>query len=431
MDDPRLSRYYLDALKRRFTSPISGAWQRTIVRPGLVPALALALLLAGLAFAYRERGRGHLHRLEAKIVTEHQEAPVPRPGGQEAIVLSRSRLPGSATPEFLSMTMLPGRGMNILQITAFIPTRGDVGLLDSPSLDKSEQLLTGTGEDANGAGSLSMGAPFEAPWAGQVWGSPGPDHITANWHGRNLILPAIGTAVTGASGLLLARTSDSAETAAMPDGGQATVTYNGDFGSHWPSKTRMRFAVLLSGRSIDLNITAQNTGDTPEPFGIGWRPRLVVLGDRSNMRLRIPGQMRLLRDRQGQPTGTLTAVRGTPYDFTAREGTRIGSVDLDDTYVQLHQEFLDSGPVVEVKNMADNFGLRMIMLSNSIKALHVFTKHDASFYSIDPQSNYDDPFGREWNKDPDAGMIVLAPGQTTQWRVRLELFSISGSSPQF
>jgi aldose 1-epimerase len=52
---------------------------------------------------------------------------------------------------------------------------------------------------------------------------------------------------------------------------------------------------------------------------------------------------------------------------------------------------------------------------------------DGNFVSIEPQYNYDDPFGREWGKDVDTGMVVLQPGQSTQWKVRLELIALSGS----
>jgi aldose 1-epimerase len=433
LEDPRLSRYYLDALKRRVTSPLGDFWQRSVVRPGLVPALVVTLLIGGLAIAYRERGRGHLHKLEARIVTEHQDAPVARPGGQEPISLARTRLAGTSAPEFLGVTLLPGRGMNVLQIKAFIPTRGEVDLLQSPTIDIAQTQMTGAGADAAGAASLAMGGAFEVPWAGPIWGSFGAGHITTSWRGHTVTVPQVGTAVTGISGLLLARSSDSIESAAMPDGGQTTATYSADdFGAHWPSKTQVKVTVLLSGRSVDLNVTAQNVGDFPEPIGIGWRPRFLLLGDRAGMRLRMPAQMRIVRERgTGQPTGALAAVSGTPYNFTAREGTRLGSLDLDETFVQLHQEFLDNGPVIELKDPANDYGLRMTLLSNSIKAVHVFSKHDANYFSIDPQSNYDDPFGKEWSKDPDAGIVVLSPGQTTRWRVRLELFPLSGGPAPF
>ena len=46
-----------------------------------------------------------------------------RPGGQDAMVLSALADAAEARPEFLSATLLPGRGMNVLQITAYLPQR--------------------------------------------------------------------------------------------------------------------------------------------------------------------------------------------------------------------------------------------------------------------------------------------------------------------
>jgi aldose 1-epimerase len=48
--------------------------------------------------------------------------------------------------------------------------------------------------------------------------------------------------------------------------------------------------------------------------------------------------------------------------------------------------------------------------------------------SISPRFNYDDPLGREWERTVDTGMAVLQPGQTAQWRIRLEIFSLSTST---
>ena len=74
-------------------------------------------------------------------------------------------------PEFLSVTMLPGRGMNVLQITAYLPGKGEVNLMASPSVYGAAGAMTGKGKDANGQVSLAMGGAFEAPWAGRIWGT--------------------------------------------------------------------------------------------------------------------------------------------------------------------------------------------------------------------------------------------------------------------
>ena len=68
----------------------------------------------------------------------------------------------------------------------------------------------------------------------------------------------------------------------------------------------------------------------------------------------------------------------------------------------------------------------MSVLSPAIQTIRVNAPADKEFVSIDPQFNLDDPLGREWPKDQDTGMVVLQPGQSAQWRVRLELFPLTG-----
>jgi aldose 1-epimerase len=421
---------YLGAVGRWFSSLFHRIWHRNLMRSGMVTGLILALLVLGLGIAYRERGRGNLHKLEAKIVTERQDAPVPRPGGQAAIVLTRTRLVGGSIPEFLSVTMLPGRGMNVLQITAYLPDKGDVELMASPSVEDAERAMTGQDADAAGKASLTMGGAFEVPWAGPIGGVLSQGQVTTVWRGHTMMLPVAGTGASVArDGLLLLPATASADTAAMPDGGQAEATFQaGDFGAHWPSKTDVNVTVLLSAQSIELTVVAHNGGDVAEPIGIGWHPRFAIRGDRDQLRLRLPGRMRAeVHDRQtGLPTGVLLPVAGTAYDFTGQSGERLGKIDLDDSFVQLHQEPLDNGPVAELINPMDNYALRLTALSSTIKAMRVDAPADADFVSIEPQSNYDDPFGREWGKDVDTGMVVLQPGQSTQWKVRLELVALTG-----
>lgn len=424
---------YLEAARRRFASVTGGKWRGGLMRSGALTGLLIAWIVVALAFAYRERGRGHLHRLESRMVTERQEAQVARPGGQEPITLTRSRLAGASTPEFLSLTLLPGRGMNILQIGAYLPDRGEVGLLDSATVEQAQAAMNGQAADANGGASLAIGSPLELPWAGRIFGTPAGERINALWRGHPLSLPLVGATAQADGGLLLARAADSAGTAGMPDGGQAEATFSaGDFGAHWPGKTEVKITTLLTSRSLELTVTARNTGDVPEPMGIGWRPRFVIPGERSQLRLRLPGEMRLVKDRQsGAPNGTLQPVAGGPYDFLSRDGAPFGSVDLDDTFVHLRQEFLDSGPVTEIRNPAGNYGLRITTLSSSIKAIHVTARRDEKFISIEPRFNFDDPFGREWGHDEQTGMAVLQPGQTAQWQIRLELFSLVAPAAPF
>jgi galactose mutarotase-like enzyme len=299
--------------------------------------------------------------------------------------------------------------------------------------------LSGSGADANGAKSLSLGAALEMPWAGRISGVITPDgkNLSTIWHGNRFILPTDGkdsygvAGVVAAGGLLLKQPSESVNTNVMPDGGEAQATYRpGDFDGHWPSQTEVMTTVALSGKSITMKIVARNTGNTAEPMGIGWHPRFAVLsGHRAQMMLRLPEGLRVeVKDRRsGELSGKLLPVEKTEYDFTGRTGARLGALHLDDSFVHLRTSLLESGPMAELRDPDNDYGLRITAMTSNIKAIRVYAPLDGSYISIEPQTNYDDPFGHQWAKDEDTGMVVLQPGQSMQWQVRLQIFSLSST----
>lgn len=410
-------------------------WQQTFLRSGVVTIAVLALVLLGLALGWREHTKGHFARLKAEFKqSNNPRAPLPpRPGGQEILVLERSAIEGGTVPEFLSATLLPGRGMNILQITAVLPNKGIVNLLDSPSLEEAAHRLSGQGDDANGTASLAFGGAIEVPWAGDLFGAPSTTGLNTTWHGTSLSLPATqrnGVAVA-TGGLLLASPSSSIKNNFMPDGGEAEAVYEpGNYDGRWPSTMRVTTTAQLSARAIEMKIVAINTGTTPQPVGLGWRPRFAVLGDRNRLTLRLPSVMREeIRDqRTGVPTGRLLPVAGTPYDFSPHTGVAFAQLGLNDTFVHLRQAPLDSGPIVELRDPENNYGLRIIMLSSSIKAVHVEAPADGRYVMLEPRFNYDNPFGREWAQQEDTGIVTVQPGETAQWRIRLEIFTPPATS---
>lgn len=429
LEDPRLSRMYLALMAQRLSRGIRRLWQQVVLRSGVVTLTVATLVVLSVAIGWRAHTRGRFARLKAEF--RHNNAPqlppIPRPGGQDALTLERSPIEGGTVPEFLSATILPGRGMNVLQITALLPKKGRVDLLASPSLEEAAKSMNDE-DDRNGGTSLTMGGAIEAPWAGDLFGTASGNELNTVWHGVNLSLPGRphdGVAVA-TGGLLLARESSSAKSNIMPDGGEAEALYDaGDFDGHWPSHMRIRTVIQLSSRAVEMRVTATNTGTDPQPVGLGWRPRFAVLGDRSKITLRLPSLMREeLRSRgAGEPTGRLLPVDGTEYDFSSSSGKALGTLSLNDTYVHLRQAPLDTGPVVELRDPVNDYGLRMTMLSSSIKAVHVEAPTDKSFILLEPRFNDDDPFGREWSKTEDTGMVTLEPGQSTQFRIRLEIFA--------
>ena len=424
--------------ERKLSRIRANVWRVAVMRSGLLTALVLAILLGALILVVKERGKGNLHRLQVELQSkpEQQGPPVALPGGQEAIVLKRVFTTGGMVPEFVSATLLPGRGMNMLQITASIPARGEISLLASPSVDEAAKRLSGTGEDAAGLASLGLGGAFEVPWADRLGGVPTPDgeDVMSVWQGQTLILPGAprlsGMASSALGGLMLKRAADSIDTHVLPDGWQSKSVYNaGGFDGHWLSQTEVTTLVLLTGRVVEISVVARNTGPVPEPMSIGWHPRFAIpSGERASATLRLPSSNRVeIRPSgtgAGLPTGKVLSTDGSEYDFSRQPGKLLGKQALSETYVHLKQGALDVGPVVELRDVAGEFGLRMTLLTPSIKAIRVDAPASEPIITIAPQFNLSDPFGKEWPKDEDTGMAVLQPGQSAQWKVRLELFPI-------
>ncbi len=418
---------YAALVARKIRDLRRSLWRIAVMRSGLLTMAVTTLAILGLAFGWREHTLGRFSRLKQELKPEPMLASPAkgRPGGQDAIVLQRIRLEGQAVPEFLTATVLPGLGMNVLQITAYLPHKGEVSLLASPTLDEVVRLP---------AGSLPSGA-FEAPWASRISGTRSADgrSLTAEWREHAITLPIPqkiqSEEAIALGGLLMGRGATTANTSVMPDGGEAQATFDsGNFDGHWVSQTQITTSVQLSSRAMEIKMVARNVGDQPEPMGIGWHPRFAILsGDRGQASLRMPNAMRAeVRDRKsGLPNGKLLPVVGTEYDFTARNGRQLGELSLDDSFVHLRPALLDSGPIAELRDPASNYGLRITAITPTIKAMRIYAPASERFVSIEPQFNYDDPFGSEWPKNEDTGMVVLQPGKSVQWQVRLEIFPLT------
>jgi hypothetical protein len=398
----------------------------------MVTGLILGVLAMIFVLAYRQHVQGNFHKLKQRMVTERPQAAIPMPGGQEAIELTRTRLMEDAAPEFLSMTLLPGRGMNVLQIRGFVPSTGEVDLLASPGVDEAAAAMTGRDVDAGGRYSLKAGGAFEVPWADEIWGasSGGDGRTSIQWQGQPVELSPMASPWVG--GLMLATPSESSNSSTLPDGGQAEANFNG-FDDHWPSTMDVRTAALLSGHTVDLTVVVRNTGSTAEPIGIGWRPRFAIQnGARSRLRLHIPGESVVEQGgrRSGIPTGRLTPVAHTAFDYSAPGGAKLPDDSMDICFADLQQGVMDNGPAAELSDPLNGYKLRLTALSPEIKAIHVTMPADGSYISIDPQFNYPDPFGHEWDKAGGTGMVVLQPGQSTEWKVRLEILPLKDTTAQ-
>ena len=68
-------------------------------------------------------------------------------------------------------------------------------------------------------------------------------------------------------------------------------------------------------------------------------------------------------------------------------------------------------------------GTRLIFpLTGSSGGLDFQPANQGAIFAIEPQFNLPDPYNRNWGNAGN-GMVLLQPGQSVSWRVRLELFA--------
>jgi len=356
----------------------------------------------------------------------------PQIGGQDVVVLKRTATSSGTKPEFLTVTVLPGRGLNMFQITANLPGKGPTDLLFAPSLTDAAAKLNGGTDDLNGNASFSFGGAFLVPYPNRIRGKLSADGktITTTWDGKPLTLPAnwagknAGAEKHAMHGLILASKAQNVTVVDTADGQTLTGDIRaGDFDGHWPSKTNLAFKIELHSDAVDATITASNIGDTEEPMSIGWHPYFAIpSGDRTQARLEIPGTERAIVNNYDDvfPTGKLEPVKGTVYDYTNADGVALADHFLDDNWS--HLERTNGSVDVKLTDPKANYGIDVEGLSPQIKTVQVYAPPAKEFVAIEEQFNFGDPFGKEWH-GMDTGMVTLKPGHSVDWHVRLQLFT--------
>jgi aldose 1-epimerase len=353
-------------------------------------------------------------------------------GGEPVVTLQRPASKNQDKPHFIDATIAPGRGMNLLQLRAFLPGKGEVSLLNPPSLSEEKQTLD-EGDDEFGNKGFQVGAGLLLPYANRIRGTLSKDgktistniagktlSIPANWHGKNP-----GAEVLAMHGLILsAKFEDVKQHNGAAESSVSALFHGGDFGGHWLSKTDVSVKTVLKDEAIEISVTAKNVGKEPLPMGMAFHPWFVFpSGDRKQARLFVPADQRALVNNYDDvvPTGKIEDVKGTPYDFTAPGGTALGTLFMDDNFLHIKQN-KDGSAAVEITDPAAAYGLRIVSLSPEVKAFQVYAPLDRNVIVVEPQINLADPYNPIWGKT-DTGMVLLQPGHSVSWRVRLELFT--------
>jgi aldose 1-epimerase len=354
-------------------------------------------------------------------------------GGEPAVTLVRPKPADNTKPSFLEAVVLPGNGMNLLQVKAYLPGQGDIDLLDAPDLQGAKDLLENQ-NDAFGNKSFSMGGAILLPYPNRIRGKLSADGKTvetiidgkmmslpANWKGKKP-----GAEIHAMHGLIMsAHFQDVKEHNGPAESSVSAFLHGGNFDGHWPSKTDVAVRMVLKSDALDVIVTAQNVGNERLPMAISFHPYFrFPSGQRAQARLHLPADMRVLVNNYDDvfPTGKIVSVRGTPYNFTAPNGAAFGpTLYMDDCFTDLKRNAAGNA-VIEITDPAARYGLRLIGMSPQIKATQVYAPPDKNYLVVEPQFNLADPFNTKiWGKR-NTDMVFLQPGHSVSWHVRLELF---------
>ena len=338
-------------------------------RSGWATALVIATLLLGFGVVWRAHQRAKFHQFTATVIPPTISAPMP--GGQEAMLLSRVALVNDAEPEFVSTTVLPGIGMQILQTTVAVPDQPTQDLLDSAPLSDAARMPV-TSIDS---------APFHLRVSDH--------HLQEKSTGDDLIsfLPATDT---------LNQT--------LVDGGQATGTFKG---SGAKSGISVTLEVTLSGRQIDLIARATNETQDNRYVVFEWMPRFAAPEhDLNRLSLTIPSHVRV---------GGGAGVNGT--DFSTKSGQRVGNAPFDVRFANLGHDLLTDGTFVRLQE-ADQYFLRILGMGDSLRSVRA--KNDPATHSLMLALSSEDP-----SAEPEQRDQILRSGQHMQWHLRMEVLAVN------
>ncbi len=349
-------------------------------------------------------------------------------GGEKIVTISRTAT-SKAEPQFTSVTVMPGRGMELLYVKANFPGRGTVNVLDSPDVATARKMLD-VEDDANGDLGYRLGAAMLCPYPNRIIGRVSADGktVTTSWEGRTVTLPANNVGkLPGAErhamhGLILKAKATEVRVSKIPGGEQVNGVIYDAFAGRWFAKTTINLTIRLTADAVDVEIAAFNAGDKDEPMAIGWHPYFTLpSGDRAQVRIHIPGTMTTQVNNYDSvfPTGKLLPVKGTPYDFLPAGGAPLDGHFYDDNWSHLQRT--NGAAVVRIIDPKAHYGVSIEGLSPQISTIQMYSPPTAKFVAIEDQYNFNDPFGQEW-QGMHTGMVTLKPGQMTLWHVRLGLF---------
>lgn len=346
----------------------------SLKRSGLLTALILLVTLLAVGLLWRAHQRAAFHQMTTDAPLP--VAMVPMPGGQEAANLTRLVLLHNTVPEFVSATVLPGLGMQVLQLAVNVPKHGVRALFDAPSIS----------EISANANARPDSAPF---------------HLTVSPAGRS-----IGSAVD----LIAANGAGNVANQTLADGGEVTGTFALADAAGAPLGVEAKIDTSMTGRSFDAEVRLRNKALTSHEFSLNWAPRLRAWdGNLSRFVLKVPSSD-LLSD------GSVRSVRSMALDFSAGQGKTVPNVDFDATFVALQRADIGEGPVVLLTDAQSGLVLRFVLLTPSIRTVRVRADSLAHTLML------------SFSTDDGATRTPLEAGESAEMRVRVDVLPLAADA---
>lgn len=348
---------------------------RAFGRSGWATAVVIALLLLSFGLVWHAHQRAKFHELTTPIIPQTTSAPTP--GGQEAMLLSRVALVNDSEPEFVSATVLPGIGMQLLQAAVAVPDGPMQNLFASLPLSETTRVSP-----------LSVNsAPF---------------HVRVSTHH----LQDKGNA----DDLIGLAPASKAQNQTLVDGGQASGTFQGTGAKADISAT---VEVTLSGRQIDLVARATNHSDQPRFVSFEWCPRFAAPDDDLNhLGLSVPSRSVLGANGEAVTDGTLNG-------YSTENGRAVGTSAIDLRFTRLGREILSDGTYIRLQN-GDRYYMRVVGTGDTLRSVHARSDPATKSLLLNLSS-------MDMAADPAERDQTLRPGQTVQWRLRMEVLPVKTS----
>ncbi|WP_047488659.1 hypothetical protein [Terriglobus sp. TAA 43] len=347
----------------------------SLASSGLLTALILAVVLGVLGIVWVAHLHGRLHKLST-VEVPPESGVLPRPGGQDVIEVHRISPASGVTPQFVGLSVMPGVGMGILQLSLDLPGRDPQDLLvGTPIPSLSPLLMPNTGAPKASLKyspiSLKVFSPADSSEGQEVLA------MQAAQDAHNEMTPD----GTGATAGFSAEPAPGADGIAPP-----------------PSGLQTQVSTTISDRGYDLSITTKNVTGEPKSVVLSWSPQFAI------------------------PTKGLGSLRITPPE-TAENAEKAAEIPLDTrdlhrTWHGLKYSYLSSGPELRLHNLADGYTLRLMALTSSIRNFRVDVPKDASAVSL--------TFSTE---GPDGTKTLIGPGETLQWHLRIQVAPNNSYSP--